>query len=82
MWEQEWERGCWNSHFSRQIHDWELEWVKAFFRRLQGYTISREVEDDILWLSLKGSNFSIKFLYSSLKDVNVGPTQNKGDGSC
>lgn len=56
--------------------------MKAFFRRLQGYTISREVEDDILWLSLKGSNFSIKFLYSSLKDVNVGPTQNKGDGSC
>ncbi|RVW78879.1 hypothetical protein CK203_043127 [Vitis vinifera] len=30
VWEQEGEKKCWNSHFSRQFHDWELEEVELF----------------------------------------------------
>lgn len=35
MWEQTGEGRCWNPRFTRQIHDWELDEVETFFRKLQ-----------------------------------------------
>ncbi|RVW95672.1 hypothetical protein CK203_031579 [Vitis vinifera] len=35
MWEQTGEGRCWNPRFARQIHDWELDEVETFFRKLQ-----------------------------------------------
>lgn len=29
------ERRCWNTQFSRQLHDYELEGVEAFFRQVK-----------------------------------------------
>ena len=34
--------------FIRGFHDWELEEVEAFFRRLHDQTIRRDMEDNLI----------------------------------
>ena len=34
------EGSVWNPRFSRQIHEWELHGVEAFFRRLQAQKLT------------------------------------------
>lgn len=46
MWEQ---IGKDNHRFTRQIHDWELEKVKAFFRKLLAQSIRSGMEDKMVW---------------------------------
>ena len=38
----------WNVIFSREIHDWEVDVVTAFFQKLQFVSIQRENQDK-LW---------------------------------
>ena len=48
VWEQEGEKKCWNSHFSRQFHDWELEEVEVVFRKFQSQSIDKDIRDKMV----------------------------------
>lgn len=52
---------------SRQIPDWVFEEVEAFFRRLQGQDISREVMNNIFMDEFKKWQF-----LSSNRDFSLG----------
>ena len=52
--------------FTRQNNDWDMREVEAFFGRLQGQVIRRDVEDVMIWWMSKEDIFTIKPFYSSL----------------
>ena len=61
-----WGSGWWNSRFSRQFHDWELEGVMDFFQELQACSIRREEDDSLEWKESNCGKFSVKSFYLSL----------------
>lgn len=65
MWEQIEEGGCWSMRFVKQIHDWELGNLEAFFKKLQAQLICNGLKDEMIWYNTNCGNFSVKFLYSS-----------------
>ena len=61
-----WDNGNRDPRFGRQLHDWELEEVKVFFRMLYEYSIIVGTEDIKVWLVTNNGSFSVKSFYSSL----------------
>ena len=68
-----WDSDSWSLRFVRQLHDWELKEVDAFFERLYNHSISLDSEDTMVWLGSKNGNFSIKSYYSSLVNGEMEP---------
>ncbi|RVW92161.1 hypothetical protein CK203_027179 [Vitis vinifera] len=66
VWNHSIECKCWVPCFSRQINDWELETMEHFLLRLHGRRVSRDRDDEILWIESKNEAFSVKSLYKAL----------------
>ena len=53
-WKQAEFRGYWNPHSVRNFQDWELGCVEALLLRLHGKSVSRKVNDKVVWMATKG----------------------------
>lgn len=60
MWEQTGEGRCWNPRFTRQIHDWELDEVETFFRKLQVLLFCIGIENKMVWQCTRCGKFFVK----------------------
>ena len=65
-WEQAEFRGCWNSRFVRNFQDWELSCVEALLLWLHSKSVSREVDNKVVWMATKGGQFSVKSFYDGM----------------
>ena len=54
VWEHTNFGGCWNPRFVTNFQDRELGCVEAFLLRLHGKSVSREVDDKVVWMATKG----------------------------
>jgi hypothetical protein len=54
----------WNVIFSREIHDWEVDAVTAFFQKLQTVSIRMGSQDKLWWIPSKKGIFKVRFLWS------------------
>ena len=52
----------WNVIFSREVHDWEVDVVTAFFQKLPFVSIQRENQDKLWWIPSKKGTFKVRFL--------------------
>jgi hypothetical protein len=43
----------WNVIFSKEVHDWEVDVVTAFFQKLQSVSIQRGSHDKMWWIPSK-----------------------------
>lgn len=61
-----WDNDSWSLRFRfiRQLHDYELEKVKAFCERLNKHSISINTKDNLVLLVTKNGSFSVKYFYS------------------
>lgn len=68
-----WDGGSLGLRFIRQLNDWELEEVDIFFGRLHDYSTSLEIDNIMVRVETKNSNFSVKSFYSSLVSRRAEP---------
>jgi hypothetical protein len=54
------------SLFSREVHDWEVDVVTAFFQKLQSVSIQRGSHDKMWWIPSKKGTFKVKGLFKAL----------------
>ena len=59
----------WNVMFSREVHDWEVNVVTAFFQKLQSVSIQRESQDKLWWIASKKGTFKVKDFFRALTRV-------------
>jgi hypothetical protein len=57
----------WNVIFSREVHDWEVDVVAAFFfQKLQSVSIQRGSNDKMWWILSKKGTFKVKDFFRAL----------------
>ena len=61
--------GCWEVHFRRSFHDWELEEVTCFLEHIPSLKV-QEGEDSLVWKNDGRGKFSVKSYYKSLRVEN------------
>ena len=67
VWNPEGEGGGWTPWFSRAFNDWGLETGERFLLKIQATRVHRDVDDMVIWTTLRCGNFSVKSLYSVLE---------------
>ncbi|RVW70981.1 hypothetical protein CK203_059677 [Vitis vinifera] len=65
VWSHSSEGGCWAPYFFRHFDDWEMESLERFLLRLHGRRVSKDKEDDIMWIESKDGTFSVKSLFKA-----------------
>ena len=55
-----------NIQFSRLIHDWEVEELASFYRRLYTCKLRGEGKDKLWWLPSRKGIFEVKSYYREL----------------
>ncbi|RVW29835.1 Calmodulin-binding protein 60 B [Vitis vinifera] len=57
----------WNSCFSRNFHDWEMDAVQNFILKLNKFGRIRGEEDKMVWKASKSGLFSVRSFYNALE---------------
>jgi hypothetical protein len=55
----------WNVIFSKEIHDWEVDVVTAFFQKLQTISIRMGSQDKLWWIPSKKCIFKVKDFFGA-----------------
>ena len=57
----------WTLIFSRAFNDWELDLVERFLQMIQVIRVHRDVDDRMIWKTMRCGNFSVMSLYYFLE---------------
>ena len=59
----------WNVIFSKEVHDWEVDVVFAFFKKLQSISTQKGSQDKLWWIPSKKGTFKVRDFFRALSKV-------------